>query len=111
MPATQLNLHKGWAFVKGCKHPAAQASIANFGQAVDLVRSRLPCRPSPGAFDRKDGGCRCGADVDGPTGAQAIRTLAAILGLVSSGPLVRTGGGGWHYCEGEDARGCVLGLV
>ena len=32
-------------------------------------------------------------------------------GLQSSGPLVRTGGGGWHYCEGEDARGCVLGLV
>ena len=46
MPATQLNLHKGWAFVKGCKHPAAQASIANFGQAVDLVRSRLPAGPA-----------------------------------------------------------------
>jgi hypothetical protein len=36
-------------------------------------------------------------DVDGPTGAQAIRTLAAQHGLESSGPLVRTGGGGWHY--------------
>jgi hypothetical protein len=36
-------------------------------------------------------------DVDGPAGAQAIRTLAATHGLVSSGPLVRTGGGGWHY--------------
>jgi Bifunctional DNA primase/polymerase, N-terminal len=36
-------------------------------------------------------------DVDGPTGAQAIRTLAATHGLASSGPLVRTGGGGWHY--------------
>jgi hypothetical protein len=35
-------------------------------------------------------------DVDGPAGAQAIRELAAIHGLVSSGPLVRTGGGGWH---------------
>jgi hypothetical protein len=50
-------------------------------------------------------------DVDGPAGAQAIRTLAATHGLQSLGPLVRTGGGGWHYCEGEDARGCVLGLV
>jgi Bifunctional DNA primase/polymerase, N-terminal len=36
-------------------------------------------------------------DVDGPTGAHAIRTLAAAHGLASSGPLVRTGGGGWHY--------------
>ena len=36
-------------------------------------------------------------DVDGPTGAQAIRELAASHGLESSGPLVRTGGGGWHF--------------
>jgi Bifunctional DNA primase/polymerase, N-terminal len=36
-------------------------------------------------------------DVDGPEGEQAIRTLAAEHGLASSGPLVRTGGGGWHF--------------
>jgi hypothetical protein len=36
-------------------------------------------------------------DVDGPEGEQAIRALAAEHGLTSSGPLVRTGGGGWHY--------------
>jgi hypothetical protein len=36
-------------------------------------------------------------DVDGPAGAYAIRQLAATHGLHSSGPLVRTGGGGWHY--------------
>src|SRR5215218_28783 len=36
-------------------------------------------------------------DVDGPAGEAAIRTLAATHGLASSGPLVRTGGGGWHY--------------
>jgi hypothetical protein len=36
-------------------------------------------------------------DVDGPTGAHSIRALAATHGLVSSGPLVRTGGGGWHF--------------
>ena len=35
-------------------------------------------------------------DVDGPEGEQAIRTLAAEHRLASSGPLVRTGGGGWH---------------
>jgi hypothetical protein len=36
-------------------------------------------------------------DVDGPEGAQAIRALATAHGLRSSGPLVRTGGGGWHF--------------
>jgi len=36
-------------------------------------------------------------DVDGPEGEEIIRTLAATHGLASSGPLVRTGGGGWHY--------------
>jgi hypothetical protein len=35
-------------------------------------------------------------DVDGPIGAQAIRTFAAVHALHSSGPLVRTGGG-WHF--------------
>jgi hypothetical protein len=36
-------------------------------------------------------------DIDGPIGAQAIRTFAAEHALHSSGPLVRTGGGGWHF--------------
>jgi Bifunctional DNA primase/polymerase, N-terminal len=36
-------------------------------------------------------------DVDGPQGAQAIRTLAGEHRLESSGPLVRTGGSGWHF--------------
>jgi Bifunctional DNA primase/polymerase, N-terminal len=36
-------------------------------------------------------------DVDGSAGEQAMRALAAEHGLTSSGPLVRTGGGGWHY--------------
>jgi hypothetical protein len=36
-------------------------------------------------------------DVNGPAGEHAIQALAATHGLTSSGPLVRTGGGGWHY--------------
>jgi hypothetical protein len=46
-------------------------------------------------------------DVDGPAGEQAIRTLAATHGLVSSGPLVRTGGGGWHYYLASTGLGNV----
>jgi hypothetical protein len=36
-------------------------------------------------------------DVDGSTGTRAIRTFASEHGLHSSGPLARTGGGGWHF--------------
>jgi hypothetical protein len=36
-------------------------------------------------------------DADGPAGEAVIGALAATHGLVSSGPLVRTGGSGWHF--------------
>jgi hypothetical protein len=36
-------------------------------------------------------------DVDGPIGAQTLRAFAGHHHLESSGPLVQTGGGGWHY--------------
>jgi Bifunctional DNA primase/polymerase, N-terminal len=46
-------------------------------------------------------------DIDGPAGTQAIRTLAAEHGLQSSGPLVRTGGGGWHLYLASTGLGNV----
>jgi hypothetical protein len=36
-------------------------------------------------------------DVDGPAGLAALRRLARAAGLRLPGPLVATGGGGWHY--------------
>jgi hypothetical protein len=36
-------------------------------------------------------------DVDGPAGLAALRQLARTVGLRLLGPLVATGGGGWHY--------------
>jgi hypothetical protein len=36
-------------------------------------------------------------DVDGPAGVAALHKLARAVGLRLPGPLVRTGGGGWHY--------------
>jgi Bifunctional DNA primase/polymerase, N-terminal len=46
-------------------------------------------------------------DVDGPAGAQAIQELAATHGLQSFGPLVRTGGGGWHYYLAPTGLGSI----
>jgi hypothetical protein len=46
-------------------------------------------------------------DVDGPQGAHAIQELAVEHGLQSSGPLVRTGGGGWHYYLASTGLGNV----
>jgi hypothetical protein len=51
-------------------------------------------------------------DVDGPEGAHAIQELAAAHGVQSCGPLVRTGGGGWHYYLAPTGLGnvCPAGL-
>jgi Bifunctional DNA primase/polymerase, N-terminal len=46
-------------------------------------------------------------DIDGPTGTQAIRAFAGAHALHSSGPLVRTGGGGWHYYVAPTGLGNV----
>jgi hypothetical protein len=46
-------------------------------------------------------------DVDGPAGERAIRQLAAAHGLASAGPLVRTGGGGWHFYLSPTGQGNV----
>jgi hypothetical protein len=41
--------------------------------------------------------CFDALDVDGPAGLAAVRQLAGAAGPWLPGPLVATGGGGWHY--------------
>ena len=36
-------------------------------------------------------------DIDGPAGLAALLKLESTAGLRLPGPVVRTGGGGWHY--------------
>jgi hypothetical protein len=64
--------NRAWVLAWWTRHPQANIGLAT-GHLFDVL------------------------DVDGPAGAQAIRELAAEHGLQSSGPLVHTGGGGWHF--------------
>jgi Bifunctional DNA primase/polymerase, N-terminal len=64
--------NRAWVLAWWTRHPQANIGLAT-GHTFDVL------------------------DVDGPTGAHTIQELAATHGLRSCGPLVRTGGGGWHY--------------
>jgi Bifunctional DNA primase/polymerase, N-terminal len=44
-------------------------------------------------------------DIDGPAGLAALRQLARTANLRLPGPLVATGGGGWHYWFAPTGRG------
>jgi hypothetical protein len=44
-------------------------------------------------------------DVDGPAGLAALRQLARTVDLRLSGPLVATGGGGWHHWFAQTGLG------
>ncbi len=45
-------------------------------------------------------------DVDGPAGMAALGELARAAGVRLAGPLVRTGGRGWHYWFAPTGLGC-----
>jgi Bifunctional DNA primase/polymerase, N-terminal/Protein of unknown function (DUF2637) len=80
--------NRAWILAWWTRHPQANIGLAT-GHRFDVL------------------------DVDGPAGAQAIRSLAAAHGLHSFGPLVRTGGvaGISARVSKEDAPGGALGLV
>jgi hypothetical protein len=87
----------------GCGQPAKHplGSLVPYGvKDATTNRARILAwwtRHPQASIGLACGHCFDVLDVDGPKGAQAIRELAATHGLRSSGPLVHTGGGGWHY--------------
>jgi Bifunctional DNA primase/polymerase, N-terminal len=61
--------------------------------------ANLGIRTGPGSFDV--------ADVDGPAGVAALRAiLHSAGGALGSGPLARSGGGGWHVLFAPTGLGC-----
>jgi hypothetical protein len=64
--------NRAWVLAWWTSHPQANVGLAT-GHLFDVL------------------------DVDGPDGEHAIRAFATEHDLRSSGPLVRTGGGGWHF--------------
>src|SRR5829696_650067 len=107
-PTTDNSRTPQWARAARVGIPAAARSASTPSAAWCPTGSRTPPPTGPGCWPggpnspRPTSALACGhrfdvLDVDGPAGEQAIRTLAAEHGLRSSGPLVRTGGGGWHF--------------
>jgi hypothetical protein len=97
----------------GCGQPAKHplGSLVPHG-VKDATTNRARVLAWWTQYPQANIGLACGhafdvLDVDGPAGEAAIRTLATEHGLKSSGPLVRTGGGGWHFYVAPTGLGNV----
>jgi hypothetical protein len=61
--------------------------------------ANVAIRTGPGSFDV--------ADVDGPQGVEALRAILTQADVaLGSGPLARSGGGGWHLLFAPTGLGC-----
>ncbi len=66
--------------------------------------ANVAIRTGPGSFDV--------ADVDGPEGMEALRAILHTAGTaLGSGPLARSGGGGWHLPFAATGLGNRVGFV
>ncbi len=82
------------------KHPLGKLLPHGARQATTspaLVRAWWGVWPDAGVGLRTGPGALDVADVDGPLGVEALRAILQRAGAdTRSGPLARTGGGGWH---------------
>jgi Bifunctional DNA primase/polymerase, N-terminal len=94
---------------RGCdrpaKHPLTRHGVKD--ATINPERIRAWWRRWPHANVGVATGVTCDVlDVDGAAGLAALRHLARTVNLTLPGPVVRTGGRGWHYWFHPTGLGC-----
>jgi hypothetical protein len=97
------------------KHPLGRLVPHGLKDATtDLVAVRgwWQQRPDANVALRTGPGSLDVCDIDGPEGVQALRAILRNAGPAArSGPLARTGGGGWHLAVRPSGRGNRAGFL
>jgi Bifunctional DNA primase/polymerase, N-terminal len=86
---------RGPACDRPAKHPLVHHGVKQASTDPDPIR-RWWCRWPPANIGLATGIIFDALDVDGPAGLAALRQLQQAADLRLPGPLVATGGGGWH---------------
>ncbi|HEX9356188.1 MAG TPA: bifunctional DNA primase/polymerase [Streptosporangiaceae bacterium] len=97
------------------KHPLGRLVPHGLRDATTdpaAVRSMWQQQPAAGVALRTGPGALDVADVDSPEGVEALRAILQSAGEPGwSGPLARTGGGGWHLAFRPTGLGNRVGLL
>jgi Bifunctional DNA primase/polymerase, N-terminal len=87
---------RGPACDRPAKHPLLRHGIHDATTDTDRIGRWWRCWPQAN-LGLATGICFDALDIDGPDGLAALRQLQEAAGLRLRGPLVATGGGGWHH--------------
>jgi hypothetical protein len=87
---------RGPACDRPAKHPLVRHGVKEATTDPDRI-GRWWCRWPQANLGLATGICFDALDIDGPAGLAALGKLQQAAGLRLPGPLVATGGGGWHH--------------
>jgi hypothetical protein len=87
---------RGLACDRAAKHPLVRHGVKEATTDPDRIR-RWWRRWPQANIGLATGICFDALDIDGPDGLAALHELQGAAGLRLPGPLVATGGGGWHH--------------
>ena len=87
---------RGPACDRPAKHPLLRHGVKDATTDPDRIRGWWHRWPQANV-GLATGICFDALDIDGPAGLAALRQLPGAAGLRLPGPLVATGGGGWHH--------------